>query len=199
MEIRILFGQIPPCDNLRDRHAAASAVGRELLRLLLAEYFPGEMVEVAKTHLGKPFLPAHPEVGVSVSHSGDYAAAAVAPGTVGIDLERIREPSPGALKKCFTPEECAMVSAEGEEAFTRLWTTKEAIGKALGTGLLNRELFQKESRVILSEKGFAAVPIQVPAGYRCTLVAEEKALRNPPKCAMRKKEFQKKEGYYHEI
>lgn len=199
MEIRILFGRVPSCDNLRDQHAASSAVGRELLRLLLAEYFPGEEVEIAKTDLGKPFLPAHPEVGVSISHSGDYAVAAIAPGPVGIDLERLREPGAGAMKRYFTQEERAMVSAGGAEAFTRLWTTKEAIGKALGTGLSNRELFQKDNRLILAEHGFATFAPEAPEGYLCTLVAGEKELRISPKCAMIKREFQEKEGYYHEI
>ncbi|MBR5868131.1 MAG: 4'-phosphopantetheinyl transferase superfamily protein [Clostridia bacterium] len=184
MEIRILFGRIVSCDNLRDRHAAASAAGRELLSRLLAECFPGEMPSVAKTDLGKPYLPDYPEVGISVSHSGDYAVAAIAPGPVGIDLERLREPTAGVLKKYFSKEERDLVSAGGADVFTRLWTTKEAIGKALGTGLLNRELFEKSGRAVLVELGFAACFPEAPEGYLCTLVVEGEVLRNPPKCAM---------------
>jgi len=191
MEVVILFGRVPMKNNPRDARAAASAAGRALLQRLLADTFPGETVEIAKTDLGKPFLPTHPEVGVSISHSGDLAVAALGPGEIGIDLERIREPSYGVMGRCFTREERDAVDAGGGEVFTRIWTQKEALGKALGTGIADRSIFTKEARKAAVERDLAFCSVATEKGYVCTLAAEEEALQIPPKCAMIKSDSEK--------
>ncbi len=77
----------------------------------------------------------------NLSHSGGVAAAVVGDGRVGIDLqEENLSFDPAALATRFfgADEAAAIVKApicERQELFFRLWTQKEAVGKALGDGL----------------------------------------------------------------
>jgi 4'-phosphopantetheinyl transferase len=78
----------------------------------------------------------------NLSHSGELALVAVAPGRrVGIDVERLR---PGrnplrAADRYFSESEVAKLSAvpqdEQPREFLRYWTAKEALAKGLGLGL----------------------------------------------------------------
>ncbi len=78
---------------------------------------------------------------VSLSHSRMLAAAAVtAIGPVGVDLEPVRPVDALALaRRWFPAPEAAWLAllppGQRDEAFLGLWTQKEAIAKALGTGL----------------------------------------------------------------
>ena len=78
---------------------------------------------------------------VSLSHSRMMAAAAVtAIGPVGVDLEPVRPVDALALaRRWFLAPEAAWLAwlppGQRDEAFLGLWTQKEAIAKALGTGL----------------------------------------------------------------
>src|SRR5215207_1941714 len=95
---------------------------------------------------GEPVL-RHDETGrphvdplwVSVSHGHDLVAVAVgAVGPVGVDLENRRSfEVAGLAERWFDPAELAWMAAQPDEveAFLRLWTAKEAVGKALGRGL----------------------------------------------------------------
>lgn len=83
-------------------------------------------------------LPLH----VSLSHSGDWLALALAEVPVGIDLELPRRARDwDALARfVFAPEECRRVQAAPDEAaraalFHRLWALKEAQAKRSGAGL----------------------------------------------------------------
>lgn len=90
---------------------------------------------------GKPTLPDHPEIDVSVAHAGEQIAVALARGPrIGVDVERIRDLDVGELaRSTFTSDEAAQLAAlpagERTAAFFRLWTCKESIVKALGTGI----------------------------------------------------------------
>jgi 4'-phosphopantetheinyl transferase len=78
---------------------------------------------------------------VSLSHSRGLAAAAVtAIGPVGVDLEPVRPVEALVLaRRWFPAREAAWLarvpSGQRDAAFLALWTQKEAIAKALGTGL----------------------------------------------------------------
>jgi 4'-phosphopantetheinyl transferase len=75
-------------------------------------------------------------------------------GEVGVDVERVRElPDLEALaKRCFSAGEWDRFRQLGSEErgrwFFRLWTRKEAVLKAMGTGLL-----VEPSRVTVDEPG----------------------------------------------
>jgi len=75
---------------------------------------------------------------VSISHSQDwYAAATVAEGRVGIDVEatgRCRDWR--AMARAYlSPEELCAVERDGEAAFLAFWTLREAVAKLGGDGL----------------------------------------------------------------
>lgn len=84
----------------------------------------------------------HPRSGsrlaLSIAHTGAWIAAAVCDsGEIGIDIER-RDPSRdhlGIAELAFGTAGRDMVSRGGADAFYRLWTLREAMGKATGEGL----------------------------------------------------------------
>jgi len=71
----------------------------------------------------------------SLSHSGEYAALAVAPREVGLDIERAKaDKDYDALAAyCFGKEE--REAYDGGTAFLALFTAKESLAKAEGKGL----------------------------------------------------------------
>ena len=98
-------------------------------------------VRITSTSTGQPQLPGTPWA-TSLSHSGSWVAVAVGrTAVVGVDIER--SPPLRALNDLVstvcTPREaidmCALPPAEREHAMLRLWTRKEALLKAFGTGL----------------------------------------------------------------
>ena len=89
----------------------------------------------AQTRAPYAVLPDGRKVYLSISHSGDWAAAIADSSKCGIDVELIRDvpEMSGFLMKYFMQEEAELV--DGAESFFRLWTAKEAYLKYLGTGL----------------------------------------------------------------
>lgn len=121
-------------------------VARASLRALLAAYLPGAdpPIELAYTALGKPFLARRPAGGLrfNLSHSGELALVALARGVeLGVDVEQVRAlgDQQGLAERFFAAEEVAALAALPEPqrlaAFFRCWTRKEAVLKALGSGL----------------------------------------------------------------
>jgi len=125
----------------RDRWCAARGILRELLNLYLNRA-PGEII-LDYNSSGKPFLPSGegPDLPFSLSRSGGRAVYCFSPGPqVGIDLEQIRPRRFDLMaRKYFTPAEYDLYGRRGTEeksrAFYTLWTRKEALLKARGTGI----------------------------------------------------------------
>jgi 4'-phosphopantetheinyl transferase len=127
----------------RDRYVAA----RGQLRRLLGDYLglgPGEIVLAYGPH-GKPELAA-PHAGsrlqFNLSHSRDLVLYAFCPGRrVGIDVEWVR-PMPDQedfARQFFSPRERELLSmrsgSDRTAAFFVIWTCKESLLKATGSGL----------------------------------------------------------------
>lgn len=96
---------------------------------------------LASTPAGQPQLPGTPWA-TSLSHSGNWVAMAVGRiAVLGVDIER--SPARRALNDLVsticTPREASEMQrldpAAREHALLRLWTRKEALLKAFGTGL----------------------------------------------------------------
>jgi 4'-phosphopantetheinyl transferase len=85
--------------------------------------------------------PAESALHASLTHSGDWLAAAIAPFPIGIDLECPGKPRDllALADAVFSPEEQAQLRRlHGQEraaAFYRYWTIKESVGKREGHGL----------------------------------------------------------------
>ncbi|WP_441245357.1 4'-phosphopantetheinyl transferase family protein [Kitasatospora sp. McL0602] len=82
---------------------------------------------------GKPYLPEHPGLEVSLSHSRGVVAAAAAYGPVGVDVELPQHGAldAGVLQRVLTERELRLVEqhADPEQAFLRQWVRKEALIK----------------------------------------------------------------------
>jgi 4'-phosphopantetheinyl transferase len=122
-----------PVDSAR--YLAAHA----LTRLALAEVVgtPADALVFDRTcrcgeQHGKPVLPGGP--GFSLTHAGDLVGVAIDPaGAVGLDVEEVRELTD---LKAMTEYVCSpRESVADSQAFFTLWTRKEALLKATGTGL----------------------------------------------------------------
>ncbi len=120
-------------------------IGRGLVRSMIARRLGIETqaITITRDPNGKPYVPDQDGVSFSVSHSGDIVLAAVANGEeIGVDVERHRENIDIAAlgRLVFSPEELSCILAAPplarHDRFFRQWVFKEALVKALGTGLL---------------------------------------------------------------
>jgi 4'-phosphopantetheinyl transferase len=117
------------------------ALGRTAARRLLARHLD----------LAPGAVPLHPEPGgrlvvspgvhLSLAHAGRgeeaAAAAVVARGPVGVDLERVAPRHPDLWRRILRPDESGQLDALGgpsDDAQTLLWVLKEAVLKGQGTG-----------------------------------------------------------------
>ena len=95
---------------------------------------------------GAPFLPRYPEIHISITHSGDYAAVALCQNenrTMGLDLEKIGPaPDAGFMKLAFTEAERKYMGDDPMKIF-RSWTLKEAFLKYIKKGF-NESLHKVE-------------------------------------------------------
>lgn len=138
--VAIAFARV--ADVLPDGPADEHRAGRVLLDGLLARSAGPELAgaRVAKGDNGRPYLPAHPRIGVSVSHSGGYVAAGVGLGRrVGVDTEVPAPVSPGLRERCCSRTALGALRRlppeRGRREFVRIWTVQEACVKGAGLGL----------------------------------------------------------------
>ncbi|AZQ51705.1 4'-phosphopantetheinyl transferase family protein [Burkholderia cenocepacia] len=154
---------------LRHEDAVRSAATRAALRDVLgaALGIAPHAVEIVVDAAGRPSLDrAHrASLDFNVSHAGDHALIAWAPaGRVGVDIEGCNRATDW---RALTREVCAPVeiaylddlppgAREGE--FMRVWSAKEALLKALGTGIVG------------GLRAFAVVPPREAATPATTIV-----------------------------
>jgi 4'-phosphopantetheinyl transferase len=119
----------------RARYLAAHALVRltigEVVRRPAASLVFDRTCRCGEQH-GKPVLPGGP--GFSLTHAGDLVGVAVHPGgPVGLDVEEVRDLVDIAAMAAHvcSPHE----TVPDAPAFFTLWTRKEALLKAVGTGL----------------------------------------------------------------
>ncbi|AOI57993.1 4'-phosphopantetheinyl transferase family protein [Burkholderia diffusa] len=132
---------------LRHEDAVRSAATRAALRDVLGaalDVAPKDIVIVVD-EAGRPSLDAahRAPLDFNVSHAGDHALIAWTPaGRVGVDIESCNRSTDW---RALTREVCASAEAAYLEslplaaradAFMRIWSAKEALLKALGTGIV---------------------------------------------------------------
>lgn len=123
----------------RRQFVAGRVVTRKLLSTLSQDSALDWSLDLSAT--GKPVLRHRPDVHLSISHSGEWVACAIASVPVGLDIERI-EPNRSTdelIKQVCSDEEQSLLQslpgARRERLFTELWTLKEAWLKRLGAAL----------------------------------------------------------------
>ncbi|MFH9348335.1 4'-phosphopantetheinyl transferase family protein [Kitasatospora sp. NPDC017646] len=135
------------------RLCAARLLGVPAAGLALAQECP----DCGLADHGKPYLPDHPEVQVSLSHTRGVVAAGAGRQPVGVDVElATRGGSLGAVaRRVLAPAELALVEAapEPDRAFLRQWVRKESLIK-IGRATLDT----------LGQVDMSALPLDVPPG-----------------------------------
>jgi phosphopantetheinyl transferase len=125
---------------------AQHAVGRALVRVVGAQACgcaPAD-VRVAVTDGGGPVLPELPGLHVNVSHTqGAVVVASACGAPVGVDIEQpvATVPEPRRLaQRLFSTAERRTARELSQDVlpdwFASVWTIKEAVGKALGVGII---------------------------------------------------------------
>ena len=112
---------------------------------------------------GKPFVKAKDDLYFSISHCKEAIAVVVADEPVGIDIEGIRHASDELIEQVMNEEEKEKERVkrlgsrvERDRAFTRLWTQKEAVLKAQGTGIQSFE----QLKDVLKQSAFSVQTIE---------------------------------------
>jgi 4'-phosphopantetheinyl transferase len=124
--------------------APGARVAHAWMRTLLAGYLdcaPAH-VRIARGEHGKPRLPDRPDLEFNLSHSGAALLLGIARAQpLGVDIEMVarRRPVLELAHRFFSSGEAAALArldaARQQAAFLRLWSSKEAVVKALGRGL----------------------------------------------------------------
>jgi hypothetical protein len=148
-----------------------------LLTRLLGEVGGTTIDDLVKDELGWLHCAALTGPWVSIAHSPNAVAAAVSTeGRIGIDVE-VRSPyDPDVGNLVLTPRQQSSVegSVDPEDLFLRLWTRKEAIGKALGVGIDDDVLAcdAENERVALRGKLLHVTELPAPDNCRAALAVE---------------------------
>lgn len=161
-------------DRLRSEAARQEslAVGLLFARAMARRGLPpGAMDRVTVLPAGKPVLADRPDVWFSLSHSGRYALCAVGEGSVGADVQQVRDVKL-TLARRLHPDERDWLSRQPAEeqtdAFFRLWTRKEAWVKAVSG---DRMLSLAEADVIHRLPELRFREWLLPGGYRAAVCA----------------------------
>jgi phosphopantetheinyl transferase len=141
-------------DGERERLATISdpdtrvqhAIGRAAIRLIGADASgrPPRTLSVKVSEAGKPWLADAPELQVSVAHTGRLVVvAACSSAAVGVDVEPALATAKDPRRlagRLFAESEVASLQdvsdADVADWFSTVWTIKEAVGKALGVGMV---------------------------------------------------------------
>ena len=116
-----------------------------LVRMAARALGNGEAPTIARTEYGKPYVAGHPEVQLSLAHSGQVVACASAGEPVGVDVEEVRPIDLADFDSWLTEREKRSIAAAAAaadatdddpvRAFYRIWTAREAFAKRDGRGL----------------------------------------------------------------
>ncbi len=146
-----------------ERIAGRVAAKRAIQALTGAAF---EDIRIRNLPSGEPVveLGGQPGPALSISHSGGLAVAvARSSGRVGVDLEQVQQRHPAFTQGWFTAGERELVG-EDPGRITCAWTVKEAVLKALGTGMALSPL---EVEVLaLSDHGTVEVALRGRAASR---------------------------------
>jgi 4'-phosphopantetheinyl transferase len=109
-----------------------------LVKTTAAKILNTQIESIEIDHInGKPFIKNFP-LFVSISHSGNFVAAAFSENEIGIDIEVLRETNLAVAKKFCTNDDLEFLNCKEtgkNERFFKIWTAKEAYLKITGDGI----------------------------------------------------------------
>lgn len=103
---------------------------------------------------GKPYLEDSP-FEFSISHSGEYWAAAFSDKPVGLDIQVRRSVDWEKIaRRFFRQKETKVIMEGGEDVFLRFWSRREAFGKMTGGGFFSEMPPLTEKKGVFGGSGF---------------------------------------------
>lgn len=124
----------------RDQFLAARWQARWLLAQVLGSDPASWLLDAPSD--APPRVAGRPELFLSISHSGDWTACALANAPIGLDLEapQGKRDIAGLIELCCTAKERALLAADPQALFYELWTVKEAWLKQRGEWIAPKRL-----------------------------------------------------------
>ncbi len=174
MEMRLMGGFAAHTPQGSDTNRFASSLGKLMAQQLVmqAGVRERELSLLSTGEFGKPQLQL-PNIDFNVSHSHDRVVAVVSTSkSVGIDVEAIRSIDLTEYKTIFSEKEweLLMASKQPHQQFFELWTKKESLLKAYGSGLqvelTHVEVSDKIGHIKQSDKIGYFIEIAIPS-YSC--------------------------------
>ncbi|WP_161629727.1 MULTISPECIES: 4'-phosphopantetheinyl transferase family protein [Rhodonellum] len=116
-------------------------ISKVFRKILIANYLrePLQNLKFGETEMKKPILLEQMDFHFNISHSGNYVMFVFSSVACGVDVEFINPdfPSKSIMEFCYSQEEQDFVldSPNPTYSFYRIWTAKESLIKAIGTGL----------------------------------------------------------------
>lgn len=133
-QLRLSIWEQEHLERIKGRKRTEFLAARMLVHALTAS---PERLPLEKDAFGKPFLP-ETALSVSLSHSHGYAAALLAPGWIGVDIQYLVEKIGRLAHKFLRPEELESLGvATRLEHLHVYWCAKEALYKAYGKKALD--------------------------------------------------------------
>ncbi|MGQ9837080.1 MAG: 4'-phosphopantetheinyl transferase family protein [Cyanobacteriota bacterium] len=166
---------------------------RLLLRRLLSHYsgLPPQSIWIEHSPRGKPYWRDPPQpIQFNLSHSHErILIALVLKHRIGVDLEWIRPVLrwQRIAQRYFCADEQARLAhcadEERDSLFFQIWTQKEALLKATGTGLAGSQTLARKSDPVFTTQGeghaWVIRPLQVGAGYAAAVAVETVDAKQP--------------------
>jgi len=165
------------------------AIGRQAVRFLSSEYLKLKPLDIGidsyegnKPVIGNPSCNLH----FNISHSGEWVLIGFANHSLGIDIEEVNQDFhyEDLLDEHFSEMERSFINnAEVPAlAFYYLWTRKEALTKAWGTGLQEnlKKVYSLHSEVTQSKnaENWSIQSFQISSSYQAA-IAYQATARNP--------------------
>jgi 4'-phosphopantetheinyl transferase len=161
------------------RAALRVALGNEL-------GLPPDLVPLATTPLGRPVVATPGDLDASCSASGALGIVAVGRRRIGIDVEAVAPWSAAVLDEGWLAAEerralLRLPEAARAVAVTRCWTQKEAVLKAVGSGLRGdlAATVTEVGRTDGEVAGWQVHDVPVPHGWVASLAVAPEEKENP--------------------
>lgn len=125
-------------NEYKNTHSAEHSAAIRLLEYAARQNGLDALPEIMHNEYGKPYF-AKGEFHFNLSHCKGMAVCIFGKGENGVDIEKSGRYNPRIVKRIFTADEAEKLALLSEEQkpdyFLRIWTRKEAYGKAMGTGV----------------------------------------------------------------
>lgn len=152
-----------------------SVAGKLLLLKVLEGFGNGPALsELKYSTYHRPYFDGG--IDFNIAHSGNIAiCCGTNDGRIGIDIEQVKEIDLGDYTDYFTPDEWEKInnSPSKYDGFYDLWTRKEAVLKAIGTGFntaLSSVDVSAES-LVYDSITYHLNPLAINKDYKCSLAA----------------------------